>query len=64
MTVVLSLYLARLQRFADGGDYDDKELEELDQVLEEPRKEASHDATRATHENNNIEQQHFRFPLY
>lgn len=29
------------QRFADGGDYDDQELNELEEFLREPREEAS-----------------------
>lgn len=29
------------QRFAEGGDYDDQELNELEELLQEPRKEVS-----------------------
>ena len=29
------------QRFADGGDYDDQELDELEGFLQAPREEAS-----------------------
>lgn len=34
-------YRFHIQRFAEGGDYDDQELNELEELLQEPRKEAS-----------------------